>query len=211
MMASAAAAAVSPEPELIWQKAGQTALAATTCSEKESLSRATFSPVSGSLWPRNFQATSVGTRTGRFQVWTAAAGIPLELAVAASSAFPGVWPPITIGGERYMDGGLRSSLNADLAFGHARVVIISCLALEEPPAANPAAAALNRSLRSEIESLRTGGAAVGVVAPDAAFLALTVNGTRMLDNSLVPEAYEAGRRQALDEATRVRTAWGTGQ
>ncbi|MGO8728014.1 MAG: patatin-like phospholipase family protein [Streptosporangiaceae bacterium] len=34
-------------------------------------------------------------------------------AVAASCAVPGVWPPVTIGGRRYVDGGVRSSDNAD--------------------------------------------------------------------------------------------------
>ena len=32
----------------------------------------------------------------------------LERAVASSAAIPGVWPAITIKGERYIDGGIRS-------------------------------------------------------------------------------------------------------
>ena len=62
-------------------------------------------------------------------------------------------------------------------------------------------------LRGEIESLRAGGSAVEVVSPGPAFLALTGNGTRMLDNSLVPQAYEAGQRQALDDGGRIRANW----
>jgi predicted acylesterase/phospholipase RssA len=38
-------------------------------------------------------------------------------AVTASSAVPGFWPPVTIGGSRYSDGGVRSADNADLASG----------------------------------------------------------------------------------------------
>jgi NTE family protein len=207
VMAAVARAASSPEPELIWQEVGRLALSASTCREEESLSRATFSPVSGSRWPRNFQATSVSASTGRFQLWTSASGIPLERAVAASSAFPGVWPPITIGQDRYMDGGLRSSLNADLAAGYSRVVVVSCFGPEEPGTANAPAVPPTRSPWGEIESLRTEGSAVEVVGPSAVFLALTGNGTRMLDNSLVPEAYGAGQRQALDDGPRVRAAW----
>ncbi|MEV7547957.1 hypothetical protein AB0O29_36300, partial [Streptomyces sp. NPDC089915] len=32
-----------------------------------------------------------------------------------------VWPPVTIDGRRYVDGGIRSSVNADLASGYRRV------------------------------------------------------------------------------------------
>jgi NTE family protein len=207
MMAATARAAASPQPELELQGVGQMALAAMTCSEEESLSRNTFAPVTGRQWPRNFWATSVSAGTGRFQVWTAASGVPLERAVAASSALPNVWPPITIGDDRYMDGGMRSTLNADLAAGCSRVVVVSCFALGEPGTANAPVEPRDRSLRGEIESLRAGGSAVEVVSPGPAFLALTGNGTRMLDNSLVPQAYEAGQRQALDDGGRIRANW----
>jgi NTE family protein len=207
MMAATARAATSPHPELELQEVGQIALTAATCSEEESLSRITFAPVSGRQWPPNFQATSVGTRTGRFQLWTAASGVPLERAVAASSALPNVWPPITIGPDRYMDGGMRSTLNADLAAGYGRIVVVSCFALGEPDIANTLAAPPDHSPRGEIESLRAGGSTVEVVAPGSAFLALTGNGTRMLDSSLVPEAYEVGKRQAKDDGARIRAAW----
>lgn len=210
MMAATARAATSPQPELELQALGQMALAARTCSEEESLSRITFAPISGRPWAPNFRATSVSTRTGRFQVWTAASGVPLERAVAASSALPNVWPSITIGQDRYMDGGMRSMLNADLAGGYSRVVVVSCFALGEDGTANAPAAPPDRSLRGEIESLRAGGSAVEVVTPGTAFLALTGNGTRMLDNSLVPEAYEVGRRQALDDGPRIRANWNHG-
>jgi NTE family protein len=206
MMAATARAATSPQPELKYQEVGQMALAAATCSEEESLSRVTFAPINGRQWARNFWATSVGTSTGQFQVWTAASGVPLERAVAASSALPNVWPPITIGQDRYMDGGVRSMLNADLAAGYSRVVVVSCFALGELGAANAPAVPPNRSL-SEIESLRAGGSTVEVVTPSTAFLALTGNGTRILDNSLVPEAYEVGKRQAVDDGRRIRAAW----
>ena len=106
-----------------------------------------------------------------------------------------------------MDGGMRSTLNADLAAGYSRVVVVSCFALGEPGTANAPAEPRDRSLRGEIESLRAGGSAVEVVSPGPAFLALTGNGTRMLDNSLVPQAYEAGQRQALDDGGRIRANW----
>jgi NTE family protein len=54
----------------------------------------------------------------------------LSVAVTSSSAIPGVWPPITIKGERWIDGGVRSMLNADLATGCDVVIVVSCFALE---------------------------------------------------------------------------------
>jgi NTE family protein len=42
-------------------------------------------------------------------------GVDLVDAVAASCAVPGVWPPVTIDGSRYIDGGVRSGTNADMA------------------------------------------------------------------------------------------------
>jgi NTE family protein len=38
---------------------------------------------------------------------------------------PGVWPPVKIGDRRYVDGGVRSGTNADLATGCDRVLVIT--------------------------------------------------------------------------------------
>lgn len=46
-------------------------------------------------------------------------------AVAASCAVPGVWPPVTIGDRRFVDGGVRLLANADLAAGYERVLIVA--------------------------------------------------------------------------------------
>ena len=209
LIAVSARAATSPTSEMEWEQVGRMALAAPTASEEVSLARPTLAAVTGQKWPADFWATSLSTRTGRFQVWSASSNAPLERAVASSAALPGVWPPITIGDDRYMDGGVRSMLNADLAAGYASVVVVSCFALTVPEGGNNSAATLSRSLVNEIESLREGGSAVEVIAPDEAFLALTKNGTMMLNNSLVPAAYEAGKHQALDELERVHRIWAT--
>ncbi|MEV6207907.1 patatin-like phospholipase family protein [Kitasatospora sp. NPDC051914] len=57
--------------------------------------------------------TAVDAETGEQEVFDRASGAPLASAVAASTAFPGIYPPITVGGRRYMDGSLRSATNAD--------------------------------------------------------------------------------------------------
>jgi len=73
-------------------------------------------------WPeRDFRVTVVDARSGEFRVITRADGVPLVDALAASCAVPGVYPPIPIGDRTYIDGGFRSSTNADLARGCAKL------------------------------------------------------------------------------------------
>ena len=72
----------------------------------------------GSGWWRSTAKT--GDR-----VFDTASRVGLVDAVAASSAVPGIWRPVTIGGRRYMDGGMRAMDNADLAADAKRVVMVS--------------------------------------------------------------------------------------
>ena len=50
--------------------------------------------------------TAVDAETGEFQRFDRDSGVPLLQAVAASCAVPGVYPPVTIDGRRYIDGAL---------------------------------------------------------------------------------------------------------
>jgi NTE family protein len=146
------------------------ALAARTISEEESLDRATFAPLTGREWPGNFRATAVNAQTGAFQVWDAASAGPLERAVASSSALPGVWPPITIRGRRYIDGAVRSMLNADLAAVHAVVIVVSSFALTLPDSISDAnMETLNEVLKAELATIRDSGSALEVVTPVMSF------------------------------------------
>jgi NTE family protein len=63
-------------------------------------------------WPdRRLFITAVDATTGEPIVWDRNSGVPLASAVAASCAVPGVWPPATIAGRRYVDGSVRSATN----------------------------------------------------------------------------------------------------
>jgi NTE family protein len=138
-------------------------------------------------WPTTpTRLTAVDCVSGELTVFDAASGVSLVEAVAASSAVPGIWPPVTIGGRRYMDGGVRSADNADLAAGAARVVVISPLGLESPlPSPLP--------LREVLTGLKDGGATVILVSPDAASAAAI--GTNALDPATRVPAATAGRAQ----------------
>ena len=209
LLGAIAQAVRSSEPEAERAKIGARALKAETPSEEDSIARAAFARIRGHAWPKQFRATAVDARTGKLHVFDASSGAPLERAVASSAAIPGVWPPITINGERYIDGGVRSMLNADLASSCDVVIVASCFA---PVAAgaikNSDMAAVNAALTAELDALRNAVPTLVVVTPNEAFLALTHRGAALLDSNLEPEAFRTGLAQALQEAGAIRPAWG---
>ena len=201
-------AAQSPEPEPIRAEIGKMALNAQTVSEEASVSRPMFAPFVGQAWPDQFRATTVNARTGQLRVWDASSGAPLQRAIAASTAAPCIWPPITINGERYIDGGVRSMLNADLAIGSDIVIAVSCFPLTARDKAAPAFfAAMNAAPLAELDAVRGSGATLAVVEPNSEFVVLTKHGSAMMDGNLVPEAYRLGQITALAEVESVRRLW----
>lgn len=107
------------------RRVGEQALAAGTVPEDVRRSAvATRLPVRE--WPsRHLAVVAVDARTGEPIVIDKDSGIDLVDAVAASSAVPTIWPPTTIGDARYVDGAVRSLVNADLAAGHDRVLVLA--------------------------------------------------------------------------------------
>jgi NTE family protein len=146
-------------------------------------------------WPdRTLRVTAVDVATGEFRVFDRDAGVPLVLAVAASCAVPGVWPPVTIEGRRYMDGGVRSGSNADLAAGYDRVVVLA-----------PLLRAIGPGVGAQVATLRKNGSRAEVVSPDAA--ALKAFGRNVLDPAKRADAARAGRAQSASAIDRVRSVW----
>ncbi|MFC4149735.1 patatin-like phospholipase family protein [Micromonospora mangrovi] len=148
-------------------------------------------------WPaRRLLVTAVDAASGEFVVFDAASGVSLVDAVGASCAVPGVWPPVTIGDRRFVDGGVRSAVNADLAEGAEAVVVVAPVSSAFGPMPRLAAqvAALRRSAR------------VVVVTPDAA--ARRAIGRNVLDPARRAGAARAGRAQAAAVADSVAAVWG---
>jgi NTE family protein len=134
-------------------------------------------------WPtRRLVLTGVDALTGEPAAWDRDSGVPLVRAVTASCAVPCVFPPVTINGRRYMDGGVRSGINADLATGATDVVVIAPMAYLSPHGAPPA----------ELDALRT-SATVTLIGPDEA--AQVAIGPNVLDPSRREAALEAGLAQ----------------
>jgi len=144
-------------------------------------------------WPEKaLKVTAVDADSGEFKVFDRESRVPLADAVAASCAVPLVWPPVAIDGHRYMDGGVRSITNADLAAGCERVVVIA-----------PVVVAMRRSTRIDVQLARLGpGVRSIVVSPDRA--ARKAIGRQVLSPERRPAAARAGRAQAALVAARVR-------
>jgi NTE family protein len=187
--------AQAPDPRTARARIGRMALEATTVAEE--LRRAA---IEGRLpiheWPdRPLVITAVDAVTGELARFDRDSGVPLVDAVAASSAVPGVWPPVTIGGRRYIDGGVRSFANADLASGHDRVLVVVPLALE---------GGYRDDFDAELAILAETGS-IRVIAADGPSLAAI--GPNPLDLSRRPAAYRAGQAQGEAAAADVATFW----
>lgn len=173
---------------------GRAALKARTPSEESRL-EVFDHRLSVKEWPeRPLKVTAVDTASGKFVAFDRDSGVPLVKAVASSCAVPLVWPPVTIDGHRYMDGGMRSVANADLAAGYSRVVVVAPLTRSANAAATPAAQAAKLGVPSV------------VVSPDQA--ALAAIGKNVLDPARRGPAAEAGLAQAASVAAAVREVWG---
>jgi NTE family protein len=145
-------------------------------------------------WPdRELLITAVDAEDGEFVVWRKDAGVPLVLAVASSCAVPMVFPPVEIGGRHYVDGGVRSATNADLAFGAETLVV-----LEPMGAASPRAVLEGELLTAQVPRTH-------IVQPDAP--ALAVFGDNVLDPGLWGPAFKAGLAQAPLLAEPLRRIW----
>jgi NTE family protein len=183
------------------REVGALALSAATASEADVLAvigqELAGAPHRG--WPaRDFACTAVDAQDGGFQLWRADSGADLLPAVAASCSIPGLLPPTTVNGRRYMDGGMRSLTNADLAAGYDVVVVVSAF----PPGAERFGAQLDE----EVESLQGGGSTVVVVSPDDGSLAAM--GSDLMDAARKPDAARAAIAQAASQAQVLKGIWG---
>jgi NTE family protein len=142
-------------------------------------------------WPdRPMAIVAVEAVSGERCVFDADSGAELVDAVAASCAVPGVWPPVTIGGRRYIDGGVFSICNADLAAGYQAVLVLA-------PMVDP-------ELEGQLDQVNATGRTM-VLSPDddarAAF------GLNPLDPSVRGPAARAGQAQGAAAAPTVSAFW----
>jgi NTE family protein len=196
-------AACAENPDEARAAIGRKALAAATIGEDAFVARSVYSVLAGREWPPTFRATAVSTTTGRLAVWSKDSHVDLARAVASSSSVPGVSPPVTLNGDRYMDGGVSSSLNADLAAGARFVIVVSCFSLTPPDGVDANLRHLYEDLSQELDAITAAGGSLEIIEPGPEFLRLSGYGSRLMDTNLVPEAVQTGRRQAMIESARL--------
>ncbi|MFG3297616.1 patatin-like phospholipase family protein [Micromonospora chersina] len=147
-------------------------------------------------WPdRRLLLPAVDAETGDEAIFTRESGVTLRDAVAASCAVPGIWPPVTIGDRRYVDGGVRSMTNADLAAGADRVLIIQPTLAGTPQPWG--------DLDAEIAALAP--AAVHVISADQA--SVDAFGTNALSPATRAASARAGRAVGAAHAAAVAAVW----
>ena len=148
-----------------------------------------------SEWPdRDLTVTAVDAESGEFRTFDRSSGVPLVQAVAASCAVPGVYPPVSIDGRRYVDGGMRSAANADLAAGYDRLVVLAPI----PRGIGPLA-----SVDAQVTGMVA--ARVAVVAPDRD--SKVAIGKNVLDPAARRPSAEAGRKQAATVIAQITEVW----
>lgn len=184
----------APDEIELRRRLGRVALDAPTV--EESARRAVIeSRLSVHEWSaRDLRVTAVDAHSGEFRVFDRTSGVPLVDAVAASCAVPGIWPPVTIGTSRFIDGGMRSGTNADLVEGADVVVILA-----------PFPGGFGPTVEGEAAALRAAGAVVEVIAADVTSLAAF--GTNVLDPATRAPALREGRRQGALEHERIAAVW----
>jgi NTE family protein len=194
------AALSQPDATVVQKRRRIGAVALATETVAESVRRGVIAQrLQAHAWPeRALRVTAIDVATGELVVFDRDSGVELVDAVAASCAVPGAWPPVTIGDRRYMDGGIGSTINLDIADDCDAAVVLVPAGVSAPSPFGPGPLA-------EIEAFR--GPVLGIFADDKSLAAF---GPNALDPRCRIVSAEAGREQGRREAAGVAAFFGVG-
>ena len=151
-------------------------------------------------WPQKpMLITAVDAHTGEPVVFDRNHGVDLVDAVAASTAGGFAY---TIGERRYIDGGYRADVNADLAAGYDRVLVIAPLGEKTRKQL-----AWGLHLTAQVDDLRTGGAKVETIFPDSESEKAMGAGMNLMDLSTRRLAAQGGYNQGKALAIQLTEFW----
>ncbi|MCV7132581.1 patatin-like phospholipase family protein [Mycobacterium hodleri] len=143
-------------------------------------------------WPdRVLRISAIDVDTGELVILDRDSGVALVDAVAASCAVPGVWPPVSIGDRRFMDGGVGSSVNVSAAADCDAIVVLV-------PSSESTPTPFGVGAPAEIAAFP--GETLAVFADDEAIAAF---GPNPLDPACRIPAAHAGRAQGRRHADRI--------
>ncbi len=181
---------------------GALALQARTMPEEQWL--AGFAVNGWPGWPaQTLVVTAVECESGAFRAIDRASGVPIERAVAASCAVPGLFPPVTVDGVRCMDGGVRSGTSADLAQRIEPDVVLVVAPIGWAGRGIHRLAA--QQLAQEMAALESVGAKVRLIEPDDGARAHMGN---LMDPAEALPAADTGYAHARRLAAGLRAWWG---
>lgn len=144
-------------------------------------------------WPdRELKITALDADSGDLTVFDRTGPVGLVDAVAASCAVPGVWPVVSVVGRRFMDGGVASSTNIEVARGYGHVVVLA-------PSAVPGNFLLGGTVADEAATVAD-SSVYTVFADDAS---VSAYGPNPLDPASRAPSARAGRAQGAREAAAL--------
>lgn len=188
--------------EAACKEVGAAALSVNTVPEEQWL--ATFESRAWPGWPEKpLLITTVDCGTGAFKVFDSHSGAPIVRAVTASCSVPGLVPPVTIDGRRYMDGGVRSGTSADLAQRIEPEIVLILAPMGRRDGGVDRLAA--KQVAREMGELQAAGANVHLVHFDDATKEIV--GQNLMDPTRVPAVLDAGLAHGRRLAGEIRDWW----
>lgn len=182
----------SRSPEAMGRTLGQAALKRKNVGTPEERRAVIDGRLPVKEWTKaDLRIATVDATTGAIRIITRADGIGLVDAVGASCAIPLVYPPVMLEGHPYVDGGIRTTANLDLAPGTGPVICLS-----------PSSTALNRWGRLSEQRKRLGADRI-VEIVEMGPEAKAAQGRNALDRTIVPGVAAAGRAQGRADAARI--------
>lgn len=147
-------------------------------------------------WPRNLAMASVDVNTGQARTWSAGDHLPVALGIACSTAAPGVAPAVDVAGAVWIDGGVRSATNADLAVDAGdrlrrggKVLIVACRPADD--------------IAREEAILTEHGYDVRVLVSEPYYQ----QPSDLIDSRFIDAAIQAGTHQAREVAEDLKKWW----
>ncbi len=183
---------------------GAFALRSKTVSEDRWVSSMT--DVFGTAWPsEKFRCTAVNAATGAFAVWGHDSDVTLSQALASSCSVPCIFPTVTIHGQPYTDGGVRSPTSIDLLTGFKRVLVLAPIGSWEADSLDAPAALAMKNESAVVEG--AGGKVVTLMPDDPANQATLLTPLGRMDPEMRSAALDHGRRQGLELAGQISSWW----
>jgi NTE family protein len=151
-------------------------------------------------WPqRPMIITAVNAHTGEPVLFDRSSEVGLVDAVAASCAGGFAY---RIGDDQFIDGGYRADVNADLAVGYGRVLVIAPLGNRTR---KPQAWRLH--LAAQVDELRSSGSRVETIVPDGHSQNALGIGMNLMDLSMRRPSAQAGYHQGKALAEQLNEFW----